>query len=100
MSNSTKSEISTEEKQTRREMCRSLVRYLAIGGMGIVWAGLCIRSARNSTGKCCTQSPLCGGCTLLEQCNLPQAEKTINFSLDSGDVTVFPQDPPNSDKRR
>jgi hypothetical protein len=100
MSNSIDSDNTTEEKQTRREMCGSLIRYSILGCIGLVWAGLYIRSARNSATTCCSQSLSCGGCTLLEQCNLPKAEKTRNFGSDSVDVTVFPQDPPISDKRQ
>ena len=66
----------TDQKQTRREMCRGLLRYVALGGLGLVWAGLYVRSARSSATNSCTQSLSCGGCMLLEQCNLPLAAKT------------------------
>jgi len=66
----------TEEKQTRREMLCSLVRYLTFGGMGLVWAILYARSARSSAANSCTQPIPCGDCGLLERCNRPDAVKT------------------------
>src|SRR3972149_4597834 len=68
----------SDEKQTRREICFSAIRYLTLSGLGLLWAGLYVRSARRSVGNSCSQSLSCGGCTLLEQCDLPRAHETIN----------------------
>jgi hypothetical protein len=65
-----------DEKQSRREACRNLLRYSLLGGIGLLWAGLYIRSVQNTAPNPCAQFPSCGGCTLLEKCNLPQADNT------------------------
>ncbi len=75
MNNSPDSAKTFEKRQTRREMCRSLVRYLVLGGMGLVWAVLSIRSVRNSHAAPCVQSLSCCGCPLINQCEIPQAVK-------------------------
>jgi hypothetical protein len=64
------------QTQTRREMCRSLLRYLVVGGMGVGWAGLYLRAARNIASASCDRAEPCADCTLLERCKLPQAAKT------------------------
>ncbi|MGA2799221.1 MAG: hypothetical protein ABSE63_16700 [Thermoguttaceae bacterium] len=76
MNNSPDFSRTIEEKQTRREMCRGLVRWLILGGLGLIWAVLSVRSERNSHTAPCAGSLSCGGCPLLDQCDIPQAVKT------------------------
>jgi hypothetical protein len=76
MNNSPNSAKDAEKKPTRREMCRGLVRYLILGGLGLVWAVLSVRSARNFHPAPCAGSLSCGGCPLLDQCDVLQAVKT------------------------
>jgi hypothetical protein len=75
-----KGEGTINEKQTRREMCRSLLRYLALSGAGLTWAVLYVRSARSSNTDCCPQSLSCGGCALLERCDLHPAAKSRDIN--------------------
>jgi hypothetical protein len=56
------------DQQTRRELCASLIRYAALGGITLWSAGL-IRGG----GKTCRQSIACGQCAKLADCALPQA---------------------------
>jgi hypothetical protein len=89
-----------EEKQTRREMCRNIVRYLALGGIGLLWAGLYVRSARNPAPNTCSQSLPCGGCTSFSQCTLPQAEKIKNTGLKDADLTTIRHEPIGDNERQ
>ncbi|MGD0655763.1 MAG: hypothetical protein ABSA16_15605 [Thermoguttaceae bacterium] len=76
MSNPSDFAKTTETKQTRREMCRRLVRYLILGVLGLVWAVLSVRSGRNMRSGACGQAISCCGCPLVDQCENPQAAKT------------------------
>ncbi|MGA2060178.1 MAG: hypothetical protein ABSG67_06825 [Thermoguttaceae bacterium] len=76
MNNSPDSTTNAETKQNRREMCRGMARWLILGGLGLVWAVLSVRSARNSHLAPCAGSLSCGGCPLADQCQVPQAVKT------------------------
>jgi hypothetical protein len=89
-----------EEKQTRREMCRNMVRYLAVGGIGLLWAGLYVRSAGNPTPGSCSQSLSCGGCASFNQCNLPQAVKIKKLDLETNDVSAVRNEPINDGERQ
>jgi hypothetical protein len=81
----------SEQKLTRREMCLEVVRYAALGGMGVLWAGLYLRSSRSSTGYNCTL-PTCSGCSQLNQCTLPQAEKIKNIGQSDKDENKIDDD--------
>ncbi|MGD0518058.1 MAG: hypothetical protein ABSA26_11045 [Thermoguttaceae bacterium] len=76
MSNPSDFAKTTEAKQTRREMCRGLVRYLILGVLAMVWAVLSVRSGRSTRGAACNQSLSCGGCPLLDQCKNTKAATT------------------------
>ena len=64
---------SVEQRQNRREMFRSLASYLVLGIMGLVWAILSFRSARNSHAAPCVQSLSCNQCPLIDKCERPMA---------------------------
>ena len=57
-----------EQRQTRRELCASVIRYAALGGITLWSAGLVRRG-----GKSCRQAIACGQCAKLDGCTLPQA---------------------------
>jgi hypothetical protein len=76
MNNSPYSPKNTENKHTRREMFRGLVRYLLLGIMALVWALLSVRSARNSHAAPCAGSLSCSECPLIEKCDISQAAIT------------------------
>jgi hypothetical protein len=90
----------TEEKQTRREMFRNMVRYLALGGIGLLWAGLYVRSAQNPAPGPCSQSLSCGGCASFNQCTLPQAEKIKKTGFQDDDITTIRHDPIDNNERQ
>ena len=62
-----------EPQPSRREMFRSAIRYLALGGISLASAGLIARGAASPTQGGCRWSPSCGDCEAITQCNLPQA---------------------------
>ena len=59
--------------QTRREMFRSCLRYLALGGVSLVSAGLIGRGTASPATDGCCRSPYCGDCGAIAGCELPQA---------------------------
>ncbi len=60
--------------QNRREMFRSCLRYLALGGISWVSARLISRGAGSpaADGYCWSQT--CGDCAAVAGCELPQAQ--------------------------
>ena len=60
------------QQPSRREMVRSALRYLALGGISLTSAGLIARSVASSAAGGCPRSP-CGDCAAIDHCNLPQA---------------------------
>jgi hypothetical protein len=76
----------------RRELVRSGLRYLALGGVSLLWAGLAIRGSLApcpsslapgpwpliSGGRCPRQLP-CAQCAALPQCRLSPALAAKGF---------------------
>jgi len=62
-----------EPQPSRREMFRSAVRCLALGGISLMSAGLIARGAASPVQGGCRRSPSCGDCTAVTHCKLPQA---------------------------
>jgi hypothetical protein len=62
-----------EPQPSRREMFRSGLRYLALGGISLMSAGLIARGAASSAQGGCRWSPSCGDCPAITCCKLPQA---------------------------
>ena len=62
-----------EQRPNRREMVRSGLRYLALGGIAVFSAGLLLRDALAPGANRCRRSPCCRGCAVLADCRLPQA---------------------------
>lgn len=58
---------------SRREMFRSTLRYLALGGISLTSAGLIARGVASSAAGGCLWSSSCGDCAAIAHCNLPQA---------------------------
>ena len=63
----------TAKRQSRREMLRSTLRYLALGGISLASAGLIARGAASPAQGGCRRSPSCGNCAAITYCKLPQA---------------------------
>ena len=66
----------SQNTQTRRDMFRSLARWLVLGVAGSAWAALSVCSARNSHAATCVQSLPCSQCPLISQCDIAKAVKT------------------------
>jgi hypothetical protein len=62
-----------EQQPSRREMFRTALRYLALGGISLTSAGLIARGAASPAQGGCRWSPSCGDCAAIAHCNLPQA---------------------------
>lgn len=60
-------------RQNRREMFRSTLRYLALGGISLGSAGLIARAVTSPAQGGCRRWPSCRDCAALAQCTLPQA---------------------------
>jgi hypothetical protein len=67
-----------DDLQTRREMCRTALRCLALGGVGLLSAALV---GRSSAEGCPRQAP-CRDCAALAACRLPQALETRHRDQD------------------
>ena len=63
------------QRANRREMLRSAARYLALGGISVVSAGMIWRSRIAADGAQCRRQSGCRECKLLGRCDLPQAIK-------------------------
>jgi hypothetical protein len=63
----------TTQQQSRRELLRSTLRYLALGAVSLASAGLVSRGAVSSGEGGCRWSPSCGDCAAIARCRLPQA---------------------------
>jgi hypothetical protein len=61
-----------ESQTTRREMCRTTLRCLALGGIAVLSGTLVERAA--SAG--CRRAVSCRDCAALGKCDLPQALDT------------------------
>jgi hypothetical protein len=59
----------TAAKTNRRELLTTSARYIALGGLAILSAGLILRRG----GAACPQLPGCRDCTALDRCDLPEA---------------------------
>jgi len=60
---------STECKANRLELLRSTARYLALGGLSLVSAGLIVRGGGSSAAACGRRCG-CRGCPALAHCQL------------------------------
>jgi hypothetical protein len=60
-------------RPNRRELFRSTLRYLALGGISLTSAGLIARGVAPPAGGGCRQSPSCAGCGAIARCELPRA---------------------------
>jgi hypothetical protein len=58
------------DKTNRREMCRNGLRWLALGGITVLSAGLVHQGA--GAGDC-QRATACGDCSQRDGCQLPQA---------------------------
>ena len=57
----------------RREMCRTALRWTALGGIAMLSAGLIGKRAGGGAG--CRRADACRQCGLLAECRLPQAQE-------------------------
>jgi len=64
----------SEQKQSRREFIRGIIRYLILGGLGFTTGTLILKRA--SSEKCARLS-VCQNCVYFKNCNLPQALKKL-----------------------
>ena len=63
----------TDARKGRREFLRTVMRGLALGGLGLLaWIAL-RRRAANGRRETCIGDGVCRGCPGLEDCGLPQA---------------------------
>lgn len=62
-----------QQQQSRREMLRSGVRYLALAGVSLLSAGLLVRGRGGSASDRCPRSAPCRHCGALAKCRRPQA---------------------------
>jgi len=65
--------LPTAKRQSRREMFRSTLRHLALGGISLASAGLIARGAAPPAKGGCRRSPACGNCAAIAHCKLPRA---------------------------
>ena len=64
----------TEQQPSRREVFRTALRYLALGGISLMSAGLIARGAASPAQGGCRWSPSCATCPMpTAHCRLPQA---------------------------
>jgi hypothetical protein len=63
----------TAKRPSRREILRSTLRYLGLGGICLGSAGLIARGAASPDQGGCRWSPSCGDCAALADCTLPRA---------------------------
>jgi hypothetical protein len=61
------------EVRSRREFVAGVLRYTALGLMGVASAALFAKRQRLVRNGQCTNSGICAGCKVLEECSLPQA---------------------------
>lgn len=59
--------------QTRRELLRSAVRILSLGGISALCLIAKIRIGAPGTGDGCINQGICGPCGVFDKCSLPQA---------------------------
>jgi len=64
---------SKEPARSRREMFRSTARYLALGGISLLSAGLIAKGTTSSAGGRCRRSFDCRNCAAVAYCQLPPA---------------------------
>jgi hypothetical protein len=57
------------DRSTRRELLASSVRYVALGGLTLLSAGLVMRRGN----PICPRLPDCRDCAALDRCGLPEA---------------------------
>jgi hypothetical protein len=67
----------SDNKLTRRELLRSVGRYAALAGIGVLAAKLMLRRSGGADGdiasQTCVNSGICSGCGAFDDCRLPQA---------------------------
>ena len=63
----------TAKRQSRREMFRSTLRYLALGGISLASARLISRGAASRAEGGCRRSASCVNCAAIGRCKLPRA---------------------------
>ena len=63
----------SEAGQSRREMFRSSARYMALGGLALLSAGLLARPRGSPARSRCRRAVACRRCAALANCRLPQA---------------------------
>jgi len=66
------------ETQNRREMCRSALRYLALGGITVLSAGLIVRRTASSAPASCRRSLSCRECAAFDHCRLRNRTRTTS----------------------
>ena len=64
---------SIEREQSRREVLRSSLRYLALGGIWVVSAALIAREPAMPGQRRCRRPFSCRDCAALAECKLPRA---------------------------
>jgi len=69
-----------DARQSRREMFRGSARYLILGGLAVLSAGLVARGSGSSARDRCPRSSRCRDCTAFSDCGLPQARSARNQS--------------------
>ena len=79
-----------DARQSRREMFRGSARYLILGGLAVLSAGLVARLGGTgimpvapggaSAERRCPRSRCCRDCTAFSDCGLPQARSARNQS--------------------
>lgn len=62
-----------QQPQDRREMFWTSVRYLALGGIGLLSAGLIAPGSGPPGRGRCGQPVSCGDCRAIARCTLPAA---------------------------
>ena len=63
----------TKPRQSRREMFRSSVRYLALGGVSLVCGRLILKVAESPAEESCRRPLACRDCAALAECRLAEA---------------------------
>ncbi len=63
----------SQPRPTRRELCTSAIRWLALGGVTLLTGGLIYRGARTRGKMAGPPATACEGCAALAECMQPQA---------------------------
>ena len=62
-----------EKGQSRRQLFTSILRYAALGVLGVVGGGIFAKKRRLLQNGICINREICQSCGIFEECSLPSA---------------------------